>query len=58
MEGEVMGDDYEDEMRNAVRLFARRLDQLIDDSREQGLLDEAIADVLEDAAGALRAGLS
>jgi hypothetical protein len=36
----------------------RRLDELIEEAREHGLPDDAIADALEDAAGALRAGLS
>jgi hypothetical protein len=49
--------DDDDEPMPA-RAFIWRLDELIDEAREHGLPDEAIADALEDAAGALRAGLS
>jgi hypothetical protein len=54
----MMGDDYDDEPPMPARAFVWRLDELIEEARERGFSDEAIADALEDAAGALRAGLS
>jgi hypothetical protein len=37
--------------------FIWRLNELIEEARDRGLSDEAIADALEDAAGAMRARL-
>jgi hypothetical protein len=49
--------DDDDDAPLPARAFWR-LDELIKEARERGLSDDATADTLEDAAGALRQGLS
>jgi hypothetical protein len=47
----------DDDAPMTARAFIWRLDELIEEARERGLSDEAIADALEDVAGAWRAAL-
>jgi hypothetical protein len=51
-------DDDDDDMPMMPRVFIRRLDELIKEARKRGVSNQAIADALENVAGAVRQGLS